>query len=135
MTTTKRNPKPRRSRKKTILPIRVIKQTAERAIVAYLDAEGIQHRVTIPPAAIEQGQVSQAVLEAGIPYGVAWERYINLQVTPERVAAELRRRGIWTWHDYQIKPHLVVAAFQQALQLDIDSLRAAAARNEQGGST
>ena len=35
----------------------------------------------------------------GSGYGLAWEEFIEITATPELIANELRRQGIWCWQD------------------------------------
>ncbi len=49
--------------------------------------------------------ISKVDLDASIPYGANWEKHLEITITVEKVAAMLRRRGVWTPEDY--KRHFV----------------------------
>jgi hypothetical protein len=59
------------------------------------------HRAYIPIGRVEgeTGTVDAQDLAGGIPYGLPWENYIVITATPERIANELRKRGVWCWLD------------------------------------
>lgn len=83
------------------IAVKVIEATDKASLVEWHDAGGA-HRVTVPTNKVVNGGVDDDVLQAGIPYGVPWEVVVNLSgLTPETVAAELRRRGIWTRKDME----------------------------------
>jgi len=66
---------------------------------------GDYKRVMVPRAELVETEqrgfyeCSEEVLEAGLPYGVDWEKLIKCSATPLRIAKVLRRRGIWTVAD------------------------------------
>ena len=65
--------------------------------------------------------------EQGIPFdGIPWEEIIVLAASPETVAKELRRRGIWTMEDLRAWPDEARAAIQAASRLDLSALRQSA---------
>ncbi len=82
------------------IPVKIISQKGDSALV-----EWDYHRAYIPVKAIHDGEVSQSVLNKGIPYGVKWEKYITITVTPESIANDLRRCGVWCLADLK-KPVL-----------------------------
>ena len=81
------------------LPVRLVGHQGESALVEWLDAGGMYHRVHVPLDKLEDGTVASKDLERGIPYGLPWEDWIEVQATPEKVANELRRQGVWCWQD------------------------------------
>lgn len=104
-------------------------------LVQYADENGIQ-RVLIPPSSIdEDGTVDEVELSLGIPYGLPWAEIVQFKSTPETLANELRRRGIWTGEDMRADPSVVVGAFQAVCGVDASRLRVLTARyeKEKGG--
>jgi len=111
------------------IKIRVIRQRGQAALVEWVDNEGA-HRATIPASAIHKGHAAKDELEYGIPYGAPWEELITLTATPATIAAELRRRGIWTKEDLLSQPKVAVAAIQAAYGFDLAALIKAARQHE-----
>jgi len=109
--------------------VSVIRQRGQAALVEWVDSEGA-HRATIPASAIHKGHASQDELEYGIPYGAPWEDLIALAATPDTIAAELRRRGIWTKEDLFSQPNVAVGAIQAAYGFDLAALIKAARQHE-----
>lgn len=72
-------------------------------------------------AAVDRGDLLDAA-----PYGVAWEALITLEATPAMIAAELRRRGIWTYEDLFKNPQVALGAVQAAHRVDLAALIQAA---------
>jgi len=87
-------------------------------------------RVLIPRSALVGDNVDPVVLARGIEYGSPWEELLEIRVTPELIAAELRRRGIWTVDDLHRKPGEALAALQAAYGVDYQSLVQAAEAHE-----
>ena len=81
------------------LPVRLVAHEGESALVQWIDADGMYCRVYVPLDKLEEGTVASKDLERGIPYGLPWEEWIEVQATPEKVANELRRQGVWCWQD------------------------------------
>lgn len=81
------------------LPVRVIGSKGESALVEWIDAEAMYRRVYVPLAKVAKGTVATKDLERGIPYGLPWEEYIEVEVTPASIANELRRLGAWRRED------------------------------------
>ena len=81
------------------LPVRLVAHKDESVLVEWLDQDGMYCRVYVPLAKLKEGTVSEKDLARGIPYGLAWEDWIEVTVTPEHIANELRRQGVWCWPD------------------------------------
>ncbi len=106
--------------------VTLVRHSGAAALVEYADGEGRLRRVTIPAGEIVDGVVSEAELDRGIEYGLPWEELLALRVTPERVADELRRRGIWTAQDLRARPNEAAAALMAAYGVDVAALLKAA---------
>ena len=103
-----------------IVPVRIIKDHGPTLLVewtvddndrrrAYLPKEVIQH---LRPDGIGSiGEIEQAELDAGAPYGVAWERYAPIAEVASEVGREMRRRNIWTVRDLQGRANEAQAAY------------------------
>ena len=81
------------------LPVRKIADKDGSALVEWIGEDGFYHRVYVPLAKLDKGTVATKDLEKGIPYGLSWEQWIEIEATPERIANELRRMGVWCWQD------------------------------------
>lgn len=58
----------------------------------------------------------------GMPWGVPWEE-VKLRANPDVLAAELRRRGIWTANDLRANPNVALAAIQSSYGVDLSALQ------------
>ena len=104
--------------------VKVIQQKGQAALGEWIAEDGL-HRATIPASTIIKGQVSEDELSYGIVYGEPWEELITLSATPETIAAELRRCGIWTKEDLESRPTQALSAIQAAYGFGLaDLLRA-----------
>jgi len=81
------------------LPVRLVAHKDGSALVEWIDAGGMYHRVYVPLEKVDKGTVAGKELAKGIPYGLPWEKWITVTATPEGIANELRRMGIWCWQD------------------------------------
>lgn len=81
------------------LPVRLVAHKDGSALVEWIDEAGMYCRVYVPLDKLDRGTVASKDLAKGIPYGLPWEQWIEIQATPERIANELRRMGIWCWQD------------------------------------
>jgi hypothetical protein len=112
--------------------VKVIGERGRAALVEF-DGEQGRSRVYVPGDSVHAGMVDAETLAQGIEYGVPWEA-ADIRVTPELVAAELRRRGIWTLEDLQAKPNEAIAAVMQAAGASLAALRRVA-KQYSGGKT
>lgn len=108
----------------TTVKVKIVQRKGQAALVEWVDDAGT-HRATIPGGVIRKGQVADDELSFGIPYGEPWEELITLSTTPETIAAELRRCGIWTREDLEARPNQALGAIQAAYGCGLaDLLRA-----------
>lgn len=109
--------------------VRVISRKGGAVLVEWASPDGLK-RVVVPAGSLRDDEVSEEELALGIEYGLPWEELLSLEVTPEAIAAELRRRGIWTLADLRAKPNTAVAALQAAYGVGLAALMQAAERFE-----
>lgn len=95
------------------IEIKVIQRKGIVALVEWTDGDGLRRGV-IPVNVISKGRVDRDELKSAIPYGVPWEKLIKLSATPQKIAAELRRVGIWTQEDLEARPNQAMGAIQAA---------------------
>ncbi len=107
--------------------VRVLQRKGHAALVEWQDEAGCLRRATVPARVLQGDEAEAGDLEMGIVYGLPWEELLGApRVTPERIAAELRRHGIWTRADLRARPNVALAALQSAYGLDLAALMRAA---------
>jgi len=113
------------------MKITVIRQERQSALVEWHDGERMA-RAIVPAASVSGDEVSAQTLKHGVPWGVPWEDVLSIDVTPQAIADELRRRGIWTAGDLAARPQEAVAALQRVYAVSLAALRKAAEEVEKG---
>jgi hypothetical protein len=78
-----------------MVDVKIIRDSGPTCLVEWTEHDDLW-RAYVPKEVIQHLRVSADELAAGTPYGVRWEKLIEVHATPERVAQALRRRGIWT---------------------------------------
>lgn len=112
---------------------KLIRRQGNVALVEIYD-EGTYTRVIVPSNKVsDSGTVNPAILEMGIPYGCPWEEMITLTATPEMIANELRRRGVFTVDDLLSNPKVAFSAVQYVYGIDAQKLVKAALEKSRGG--
>lgn len=111
--------KPRRK----MVQVKVISHKGHSALVEY---DGGNKRAYIPRDKLDGDRIAQEELDKGVRYGLEFERLITCSATPEAIAAELKRRGVWTYDNLCQKPHAVHKAFMQFFGKDLAALMQAA---------
>lgn len=92
--------------------------------VQYTDEDGFPHRVQVPHEELKDGKVFAGVLSAGLPYGEAWEDYVDEQtITSAEVAGHLRKKGIWSLEDLEANPRAARIALSLPLAVNVATLR------------
>lgn len=95
-------PKPKPKPKPVMLPVKVLGRKGPSVLVQWMDGE-TYHRGYLPAGKIGD-EVDKKELAKAVPYGLPWENYIVLkELTPESIANQLRKRGVWTYEDLNIK--------------------------------
>ena len=104
--------KPKRKPRRKMVDVIIVAQEGDGALVQWVKPNSEKlARGYIPVETVEDGKCDAKALEAAQPYGVPWSTLIDaLQVTPERVEAELYRRNIWTVADLENNTQLVMRA-------------------------
>lgn len=121
--------KERKPKQKSIA-VKVIAQEGQSALVEWT-TEDDAHRAYVPHEKIEDGECPEDALRAGIPYGAPWEELIDLSgLTPQAVARQLRRHGIWTRADIERNMQGAQRAINQATGLTPASLHTLASQYE-----
>lgn len=119
-------PKPAKPKKERRIPVAVVRQTGLAVLVEYAE-DGAPVRVTLPAESIREGTVAQADLEAGVPYGLPWERFSLAAPKGGDVARALRNAGIWTADDLRSRPQRAISALQSVFRSDLAALNRFAA--------
>jgi len=105
--------------------VKLVSRKGQAALVEYLEG-GALRRCVVPLSLLSDDEVAPEALERGLPYGLPWEELLRLATTPEAVAQELRRRGIWTLADLRACPQAAVGALQSCYGVDRAALLRAA---------
>ncbi len=109
-----------------------LKAIGNGTLVEWRAADGL-HRAVVPHEDVVSGRVDDDALAAGIPYGVAWEDMIEIDVTPGEMAAALRQAGIWTMDDLRKNPSAAVNALQRVYGIHLSALSRLAVEYEKSG--
>jgi hypothetical protein len=116
--------KKRMSEESKVYPARVVHIAGESALVEW-QAEGKLRRCVLP-VGLAGAEIDAETLELGAPYGLPWEEIVTLQATPEALAENLRRAGIWTLADMARNGKAVFGALQATYGVDLAALIQAA---------
>jgi len=111
------------------IAVRVVQKKGQAALVEWVDFDGT-HRATIPAKAIIGGKTAKDELDYGITYGEPWEEMIVLSATPEAIAEQLRKCGIWTREDLEARPNQALSAIQAAYGVGLAALLRAVRQRE-----
>lgn len=108
-----------------MMPVKLLARREQSALVQWLD-RGEINRGYVPASSIEDDMVNTTDLELAIPYGLPWAGLITLNATPEKLAHELRRVGIWTYDDLVKNGQGAIGAIQRVYGIDYGRLKQAA---------
>lgn len=92
-----------------------IRNKGEAVLIEYVQ-DGALQRAIVPRDSMVADNVDDDALERAISYGVAWEDLPAIVVTPDVLAYELRRRGIWTIEELQLNKDGALAAIRGAVK-------------------
>ena len=101
------------------MKVNLLSENDKTSLVEYVEDGNIQ-RVYIPSNTITDGECMKETLDAGLCYGIPWEYALELNVTPELLANNLRNAGIWTADD--VKPNVIFTVLQQTYGVDVASV-------------
>ena len=108
-------------KEKQTVKVNVIEIQKSAAVVEWKTKAGLK-RVVIPVAEIHSQSVAADVLEAGIEYGIPWEKVITITVKPSDYADALRTAGIWTAEDVGRKQMVVRGVLNAVLDIEFSKL-------------
>ena len=115
------------------ISVTVVEQRGKSALVEWLDGGDLPRRAYVPADEVLASKVDTMVLEAGIPYGVAWDEAVTLpKITQRALCAALRKQGLWTIADLEANPKYFQRVLHDLTGLTIGSLRQAAKAHEGG---
>jgi hypothetical protein len=124
-------PKRKRAKRKVLVDVVIIREEGESALVqwvvpglvkpgtdkktdrlvrGFIEASKIE-RLAQVRGAQKIGKCDEDVLAAAQPYGVPWEKLIDIEhfnVTSQRIADELHRCGMWTVADIEADTNLAI---------------------------
>ncbi len=107
--------------KAVLFQVRLIRATGKAALVEWVH-QGKLNRAVVPLDAIQDGAVTNNVLAAAIPYGVAWEEIEFHRPSPAQIANALREAGIWTREDLFANPNKAIGVLQAIYGVDLGAL-------------
>jgi hypothetical protein len=106
------------------MKVKVITTRYQTALIEWIGDDGI-HRGTVPEEVVNDDIVRDDLLSLAIPYGMDWEFMLDGalgNVTPQVIANNLHRVGIWTLQDLRSRPQDAIGAIQAAYHLDFQTL-------------
>jgi len=104
-----------------LIMVKTIKAKGEGALVEWME-KSILRRATVPLYAVQDSQVEDTVLVAGIPYGLPWEDVKLAQPKGADIANALRAAGIWTKQDLFDNPNKAIGILQAIYGVDLSAL-------------
>jgi hypothetical protein len=123
---TKKQPEPKRE-----FTVTVIERKGKLALVQWLDGDDLR-RAYVPANKVVGNRCDEDTLKVGIPYGVPWEALIQVEIDPAAIANELRKQGVWTARDLEMKPRALRQAVDRVTGLTPGALRRSAVQYEKG---
>lgn len=111
------------------MEVKLLRREGHSALVEWFDGVEVRRGI-IPVRLVDSGYVEREELERAIPYGEAWEELVELKATPELLARELRKVGIWTVEDLRQRPNEALAALMATYKVDYHILLKSAYRKQ-----
>jgi hypothetical protein len=97
---------------------KIVSWTGEAGLVEVV-RNGAVERVTLPMAILNSELITEADIDAGIPYGLQFAEFLTpANDIVSRVEVALHNAGIWTLEDLTKKPNLVVNALQSVYRIE-----------------
>lgn len=109
--------------------VKLVRVEGAAAIVEYRSDNRIK-RVIVPNSEVQAGQVSQEVLDLGIPYGgIELGDYLpeQLVINTSDLQNLLRERGVWDYEDFFREPQVIVGCLQKLYGLGVTTIQNAIA--------
>jgi len=97
--------------------ITVIDERGESALV-----NGNGRRVYVPKAEIVEGKIDDAILDAGIPHGLPFEKMVNVQIDNGALVKALRDMGVYTKADFMQNFGAIQKRFHRAMDAELKKL-------------
>jgi len=124
---------PEEETKARLVPVRIIRENGPTVLVEWVvlmaDGQPDWRRAYVPKGVIQNldsgsgaGGVEESELDAGTAYGVRWEEFVTVTATPQQIAMELRRRGIWTVREFHARLTEAQSAFWAAYGADLGTM-------------
>ena len=113
------------------IKVTVIEQNQKTALVEWKAKAGLR-RVVIPASEVKSGSVEEMTLEAGIEYGLPWEKLVSISVTPQMLADALRVNGLWTGDDIARNQKVTIGVINSLLAIELSKLLQIAAEFQGG---
>lgn len=111
------------------MQLTVIEQNPETTLLQILSDDSQKVSRTIVPTdtiSIEDGVVTCAIDPyEGIPYGLPWEEILQVDLTVEELANNLRRYGLWTAEDIHGNPPALMSAIAVSYGMSASNLTGA----------
>lgn len=118
------------SRRREPVRARLIADYERGKSLVEFEEDGDLRRVVIPRKGLDPSDgvvdVDPEVLRNGEAYGDPFEDMLSVSISPESIARELRRNGIWTADDLSKMPKQLQGAFYAALSNDVQNFIRAA---------
>lgn len=110
------------------VPVQALSSRNGLTLVEWQDETGSLRRNWVKEKSLEVTPEGTLAVDpgSGVPYGFDFARMIKLKATPQAVADELRRVGIWTLEDLRSRTAEVTNAFRSAYGVDTAQLLQAA---------
>lgn len=101
--------------------VKTISAKGDVALVEWVES-GRLKRAVVPAVSVVEGQVDPEVLSMGVPFGLPWEKIIQVKATPVLLADGLRNAGIWTLEDFRAHMPDVQAVIQAVYGVEFATL-------------
>ena len=111
------------------IEVMIVFRKKQATVIEFSDKSGMPCRLSLPSEMIRESPDGKVYFTEdelsiyGIPYGIPWEHLLKeIIISPEKLAGELRRNGIWTRDDVYKKPDGVKGALFASLSTPMASI-------------
>lgn len=91
--------------------VKIIKQQNGSAVIEWVEDSEIKRSI-VPLSELKGNECEHP--EWGLPYGIEWADFVDIEVTPQDIQSSLRNAGIWTVDDLLHRPREVQGAINAA---------------------